>query len=317
MYTLWVVQELTSSQETFVYPLFISDKPDDKIPISSMPGQFRLGINQLSEFLAPLIDQGLASVILFGVINDNAAKNAWGDMADAAHSPVIEGIQLIRAKFPSVYIMSDVCLCEYTDHGHCGILHKDGSLDNSASVSRLTEVASRYAEAGAHCVAPSDMNDCRVAAIKKGLLESQLAHQVAVMAYSAKFHSALYGPFREAAASQPAFGDRKCYQLPPGARGLARRAIHRDLDEGADIILVKPAGSYLDIIRDAKEISPDIVVAAYQVSGEYLSLHAAAEAGVASLKELVFESCEAMVRAGATVIISYYTPNFLQWLSEP
>jgi porphobilinogen synthase len=263
------------------------------------------------------VENGLESVILFGVINDNADKNAFGYMADDATSPVVQGIRLIRAELPSLYVMSDVCLCEYTDHGHCGILQSDGSLDNAASKRRLTEVACRYAEAGAHCVAPSDMNDCRVAAIKEGLSQCGLAHQVAVMAYSAKFHSALYGPFREAAASQPAFGDRKCYQLPPGARGLARRAIQRDLDEGADIILVKPAGNYLDIIRDAKEISPDIVVAAYQVSGEYLTLYMAAEAGVASLRELVFESCEAMIRAGATIIISYFAPNLMQWLSEP
>ncbi|GAM85286.1 hypothetical protein ANO11243_032900 [Dothideomycetidae sp. 11243] len=307
-------QRLT--KETFVYPLFISDKPDDELPIASMPGQSRLGINKLSSYLAPLVAQGLASVILFGVVNDGADKNATGDMADDASSPVVQGIRLIRAQFPSVYVMADVCLCEYTDHGHCGILHSDGSLDNVASVRRLTDVACRYAEAGAHCVAPSDMNDCRVGAIKQGLAKCKLGHQVAVMAYSAKFHSALYGPFREAAASQPTSGDRRCYQLPPGARGLARRAIRRDLDEGADIILVKPAGSYLDIIRDAKEISPDIVVAAYQVSGEYSSLHAAAEAGVGGLKELVFESCEAMVRAGATVIISYFAPNFMKWLSE-
>ena len=303
------------SQENFVYPLFISDEPSDAVPIASMPDQLRLGIDRLDDFMTPLVEKGLASVILFGVINDSTAKDSSGSLADSPHSsPVIDAIKLIRSRFPSVYVMADVCLCEYTSHGHCGILHPDQSLNNTASVRRLTEIAVRYAEAGAHCVAPSDMNDCRVAAIKEGLMERGFGHQVAVMAYSAKFHSVLYGPFRDAAVSPPAFGDRRCYQLPCGARGLARRALVRDLSEGADFVMVKPAGSYLDIIRDAKEIEPNVVVAAYQVSGEYASLYAAAKAGVADLRSLAFESCEAMARAGATVLISYFTPHFLDWL---
>lgn len=291
-----------------MYAVFVSDDPNGESAIQSMPGQLRLGTKALSKHLAPLVAKGLTSVILFGVITVDASKNHWGAEADSPTSPVTESIRWIRTHFPKLYVVADVCLCEYTDHGYCGILNESGRLDNNASLLRLTEVAVSYAQAGAHCVAPSDMNDCRVGAIKNGLQTAGLVHQVAVMSYSAKFHSSLYGPFRAAVASQPSFGNHACYQLPVGARGLARRAIRRDLKEGADIILVKPAGSYLDIIRDAKEISPDIVVAAYQVSGEFTSLHAAAASGVAGLEELATESCEALVRAGVTLIISYLAP---------
>lgn len=280
-----------------------------------MPGQYRVGVHKLARILVPLVAKGLTSVILFGVITTTADKDYRGSMADDSSSPVMIACSAIRADFPDLFVICDVCLCEYTDHGHCGILTDDSSLDNAASVNRLCEVAVRYAEAGAHCVAPSDMNDGRIAAIKQGLVSCGRAHQVSLMSYSAKFHSTMYGPFRDAACSQPTFGDRRCYQLPPGARGLARRAIERDIREGADFVLIKPAGNYLDVIRDACEINPDMVIVAYQVSGEYSMLCAAAEAGVSDLKSLAFESCEAMVRAGATVIISYFTPSFLNWLS--
>ncbi|KAH9823615.1 Delta-aminolevulinic acid dehydratase [Teratosphaeria destructans] len=302
-------------KESFVYPLFISDLSDERSAIPTMPGQLRLGIRRLAEHLEPLVRKGLAAVILFGVISDAANKDPSGTAANDIRTPVIEGIKLIRSQFPELYVICDVCLCEYTDHGHCGILNADGSLDNQNSVRRLVEVAVSYARAGAHCVAPSDMNDTRIAGMKSGLIACGLGHQVSLMSYSAKFHSKLYGPFRDAAASEPAFGDRQSYQLPVGARGLARRAIQRDVQEGADFILVKPAGNYLDIIRDARELDPNVVIAAYQVSGEYASLHAAANAGVGGLRELAHESCEALVRAGATIIISYFTPQFLEWLS--
>jgi len=171
-----------------------------------------------------------------------------------------------------------------------------------------------YAEAGAHCVAPSDMNDGRIRAIKLKLIEAGIAHRVLLMSYSAKFSGCLYGPFREAAGSAPSFGDRRCYQLPPGGRGLARRAIVRDIGEGADIIMVKPASQYLDIISDAKEIGKDMPVAAYQVSGEYAMICAAAQAGVFDRKTMAFESTEGILRAGANIVISYFTPEFLDWL---
>lgn len=298
-----------------IYPLFITDNPNEVTPIPSLPNQNRLGLNRLVSFLNPLVQKGLRSVILFGVPLAPTAKDALGTAADDPEGPVIQAIQLIRRHFPQLFIVADVCLCEYTSHGHCGILRDDGSLNNAMSVERISDVAMAYAHAGAHCVAPSDMNDGRIRAIKLKLIEAGLSHQVNLMSYAAKFSGCLYGPFRDAAGSCPSFGDRKCYQLPPGGRGLARRAIVRDIQEGADIIMVKPASSYLDIISDAKELAKDMPVAAYQVSGEYAMLHAGAKAGVFDLKTMAFESTEGILRAGAGIVISYFTPDFLDWLS--
>lgn len=297
-----------------IYPLFITDNPDEDTPIPSLPGQNRRGLNKLVSFLTPLIAKGLKSVILFGVPLAPTAKDALGTAADDPQGPVIAATRLLRRAFPQLFIICDVCLCEYTSHGHCGILREDGSLNNTLSVDRISDVAMAYAEAGAHCVAPSDMNDGRIRAIKLKLIEAGIAHKVVLMSYSAKFSGCLYGPFRDAAGSCPSFGDRRCYQLPPGGRGLARRAIHRDIAEGADVIMVKPASQYLDIISDAKEIGKDLPVAAYQVSGEFAMIHAAAKAGIFDLKTMAFEATEGILRAGASIVVSYFTPQFLDWL---
>lgn len=299
-----------------IYPLFVSDQPDEEVLIPSLPNQSRRGINKLISHLAPLVHKGLRSVILFGVPIAPHSKDPLGTTADDPDGPVIQTIRLLRVQFPSLFIVADVCLCEYTSHGHCGILHSDGSLDNAQSVDRISDVAMSYALAGAHCIAPSDMNDGRIRAIKLKLIQAGVAHKVVLMSYSAKFSGCLYGPFRDAAGSTPSFGDRKCYQLPPGGRGLARRAIYRDIQEGADIIMVKPASSYLDIISDAKEIGKDLPIAAYQVSGEYAMIHAGAKAGVFDLRAMAFESTEGILRAGATIVVSYFTPEFLVWLSH-
>ncbi|KAF6224165.1 hypothetical protein HO133_010739 [Letharia lupina] len=307
-------RQLTKSM--LIYPLFISDQAEEETLIPSLPNQHRRGINKLIPHLEPLVRKGLRSVILFGVPIAPNVKDALGTAADDPQGPVIQSIRLLRARFPTLFIVADVCLCEYTSHGHCGILRDDGSLNNSLSVDRISDVAMAYAEAGAHCVAPSDMNDGRIRAIKLKLIEAGIAHKVVLMSYSAKFSGCLYGPFRDAAGSCPSFGDRKCYQLPPGGRGLARRAIHRDIQEGADIIMVKPASSYLDIISDAKEIGKDMPIAAYQVSGEFAMIHAAAAAGVFDIKTMAFESTEGILRAGATIVVSYFTPQFLDWLSS-
>lgn len=306
-------RQLTKSM--LIYPLFITDVPDEETPIPSLPNQCRRGVNRLVPFLTPLINKGLRSVMLFGVPTAPGAKDALGTAADDPAGPVIQSIRILRARFPDLYISVDVCLCEYTSHGHCGILREDGTLNNTLSVERLSDVALAYAEAGAHCVAPSDMNDGRVRAIKLKLIEAGISHQVLLMSYAAKFNGCLYGPFRDAAGSCPSFGDRKCYQLPPGGRGLARRAIQRDVGEGADIIMVKPAGTYLDIISDAKELARDLPIAAYQVSGEFAMIHAGAKAGVFDLKSMAIESAEAILRAGAGIMVSYFTPEFLEWLS--
>ena len=298
-----------------IYPIFISDTADEESLIPSLPNIHRYGIRKILPHLDPLVRKGLRAVILFGVPAAPNVKDALGTAADEQSGPVIQTIRLLRAHYPSLFIVADVCLCEYTSHGHCGILRDDGTLNNALSVDRISDVAIAYAQAGAHCVAPSDMNDGRIKAIKLKLIEAGIAHKTVLMSYSAKFSGCLYGPFRDAAGSCPSFGDRQCYQLPPGARGLARRAITRDIQEGADIIMVKPASSYLDIISDAKDIGKNMPIAAYQVSGEYAMIHAGARAGVFDLKAMAFESTEGILRAGASIVLSYFTPEFLDWLS--
>ncbi|KAL5120507.1 Aminolevulinate dehydratase [Pleosporales sp. CAS-2024a] len=307
-------RQLTKSM--LIYPLYVSDEPDEEMLIPSLPNIHRRGLNKIVAHLTPLVEKGLRSVLLFGVPLAPGVKDALGTKADDPKGPVIKAIRLLRRSFPDLFIVADVCLCEYTSHGHCGILRDDGSLNNALSVERVSDVAMAYALAGAHCVAPSDMNDGRIRAIKLKLIEAGIAHQVLLMSYSAKFSGCLYGPFRDAAGSAPSFGDRKCYQLPPGGRGLARRAIVRDISEGADIIMVKPASQYLDIISDAKELGKDMPVAAYHVSGEYAMIHAAAAAGVFNLREMAEEVTKGILRAGASIVISYFTPEFLDWLSN-
>jgi len=296
-----------------MYPIFITDDPDASVVIQSLPNQRRWGVNQLDGFIGPLVKKGLKSVILFGVPL-NCEKDGRGTPADDSNGPVILAIKKLRELYPSLYIACDVCLCEYTSHGHCGLLNSDGTIDMEPSVDRISDVALEYAKAGADCVAPSDMMDGRVKAIKRKLIDAGYGNRCTLMSYSAKFASALYGPFREAAGSAPAFGNRKCYQLPPGGRGLARRAIQRDMAEGADIIMVKPAMPYLDILADASRLAPDHPIACYQVSGEFAMIVAGANAGVYDLRTMAFESTQSMLRAGATLILTYFTPDFLDWL---
>jgi porphobilinogen synthase len=199
-------RQLTKSM--LIYPLFITDNADECTLIPSLPNQYRIGLNVLPRLLDPLVKKGLRSVILFGVPLQETSKDALGTSADDPSGPVMAATRLIRRKFPDLFVIADVCLCEYTSHGHCGILRDDGSLNNELSVDRISDVAIAYAEAGAHCVAPSDMNDGRIRAIKLKLIERGLAHRVVLMSYAAKFSGCLYGPFRDAAGSAPSFGDR-------------------------------------------------------------------------------------------------------------
>ncbi|KAK9457931.1 hypothetical protein V1511DRAFT_454947 [Dipodascopsis uninucleata] len=304
------------SKSSFIYPLFITDNPDEETVIESLPKQKRWGVNAVIPYVKTLVEKGLKAVILFGVPLKEGVKDPYGTAADDPDGPVIQAIKKLRENFPDLFIMCDVCLCEYTSHGHCGVLYEDGTINREESVRRLAAVAVNYAKAGANCVAPSDMIDGRILEIKRGLINAGLAHKCMLMSYSAKFGGSLYGPFRDAAGSAPSFGDRKCYQLPTGGRGLARRAIRRDLAEGADAIMVKPSTFFLDIVSDAKEIAEDVPICVYQVSGEYAMLYAAAEKGVFDLKAMAFEACYGCLRAGATLIISYFTPEFLEWLDE-
>lgn len=302
-----------------MYPVFVVDGVDVQQEIGAMPNQYRFSADEkLCSFLAPLVELGLRSVLLFGVIDDASKKDELASEATKDAAPVIRATKLVRARFPSLLVAVDLCLCAYTSHGHCGIFKTVAGqqvLDNDASVTRIADIAEAYARAGAHVIAPSDMMDCRIRGIKERLHHIGMENMVSVMAYSAKFASAFYGPFREAAHSAPAFGDRKAYQLPPGSRGLALRALKRDIKEGADIIMVKPAMAYLDIIRDADNLGSGLPIAAYHVSGEYAMLFAAGQAGSIDLKSAVLESFTAMRRAGVTIIISYFTPSFLQWRS--
>ncbi|CAB4020988.1 delta-aminolevulinic acid dehydratase, partial [Paramuricea clavata] len=235
-----------------IYPIFITDEENSLEPIKSLPGQYRIGTERLAEFLQPLINKGLRSVLLFGVPT-KFEKDYGGSSATDPKSPVLVGIQKLRSLFPDLLILCDVCLCAYTDNGHCGILNEDGSLNSARSNHRLAEVAVAYAKAGCHVVAPSDMNDGRIGMIKQKLSENSLDTKVSVMSYSAKFCSKFYGPFRDAAQSAPSQGDRSCYQLPPGSMGLAMRAVERDVNEGADMLMVKPGLPYLDVVRKTKD----------------------------------------------------------------
>eukprot|EP00158_Paraphelidium_tribonemae_P003966 Partr_v1_DN26493_c1_g2_i1_m24132 putative delta-aminolevulinic acid dehydratase len=308
---------ITVSAKNLMYPIFLCETPGAIEDIPSMPEQKRVGTNQLVPFLKPLVDMGLASIILFGVISSEQ-KDDCGTMADHEQGIVCKAIKLCKSAFPDLLVACDVCLCPYTSHGHCGILDKDGRIDNLASIRRLAAVSHAYALAGADIVAPSDMMDGRVGAIKELLVQSKLYTTTSVMSYSAKFASSFYGPFRDAAKSAPSFGDRKCYQLPPGARGLAKRAVIRDVEEGADIIMVKPGYPYLDVVREASDLAPNHPIAVYQVSGEYSMLyHAGFTHNLLDIRQGVIESIEAYMRAGATIIITYWTPQMLKWLADP
>ncbi|XP_072045112.1 delta-aminolevulinic acid dehydratase-like [Amphiura filiformis] len=311
----WQCVNTSIDATNLIYPLFIIENPDGEEAIDAMPGQSRLGIGRLQAFLQPLIEKGLKTVLLFGVLSE-LGKDDRGCNADSQSSPVIGAIKTLRKCFPQLQIACDLCLCAYTDHGHCGILRPDGTIHNAESCKRLAEVALSYAQAGCDIIAPSDMMDGRIGAIKQILHSHGLGSKVAVMSYSAKFASNFYGPFRSAAKSAPSSGDRKCYQLPPGSRGLASRAVDRDVAEGADMLMVKPGMPYLDIVRQVKDKYPDLPLAVYHVSGEYAMLYHASQHGAFELKAVVMESMTAMRRAGADIIITYYTPLLLDWLRE-
>ncbi|EDW72821.1 uncharacterized protein Dwil_GK16976 [Drosophila willistoni] len=291
-----------------MYPVFIVSHDDDVQPIASMPGISRFGINKLREHLEPLVPQGLKSVLLFGVVEGNL-KDEMATHADSAENPVVRAIPKLRKWFPELLIACDVCICPYASHGHCGLLGETG-LENGPSIKRIADIAVAYGKAGAHIVAPSDMMDNRVKAIKQALIDANL-NSVSLLAYSAKFASNFYGPFREAAQSAPKFGDRRCYQLPSGSRNLAMRAVQRDVSEGADMLMVKPGMPYLDILRQTKDTYPYHTLYVYQVSGEYAMLYHAAQAGSFDLREAVLESMKGFRRAGADCIITYYTPYLL------
>ncbi|MDF2885933.1 MAG: Porphobilinogen synthase [Lacrimispora sp.] len=305
-----MVRETRVSRESLVYPLFAVDGEGIVEEIPSMEGQYRYSVDQLFVILDKLTAAGVNKVILFGI---PAHKDSCGSQAYDDNGIVQHTVRYIREFYPSVYIITDVCMCEYTSHGHCGIL--DGEyVDNDQTLEYLNRIAVSHAKAGAHMVAPSDMMDGRINAMRLALDEAGFVN-VPIMAYSAKYASAFYGPFREAAGSAPAFGDRKSYQMDYHNRKEALKEVEIDVAEGADIVMVKPALSYLDIIREVSD-STDVPVAAYSVSGEYSMIKAAAKAGYMDEEKTVCESAISIFRAGADILITYFAMDLARYMDE-
>ncbi|MCS6950086.1 MAG: porphobilinogen synthase [bacterium] len=306
-----MVQESSLSTNDFIYPVFVQEGRGRRDPIGAMPGQYRLSVDQLSAEVEQLSTLGVPAVLLFGIA---AYKDARASYATQRDGVVPQAIRAIKAVNPDLVVMTDVCVCAYTQHGHCGILREDGYVDNDASLEVLAEMALAHAEAGADVVAPSAMMDGQVAAIRERLDEEGFT-ETAIMAYSAKYASAFYGPFREAADSAPQFGDRRSYQMdPPNAREAVREVL-ADVQQGADIVMVKPGLAYLDVVRLVRE-AVDLPLAVYNVSGEYSMLKAAAERGWIDERAVGLEMLTAFRRAGADLIITYLAKEAAEWLKD-
>jgi len=304
-----MVRETSLRIDDFVYPLFAVHGRGVREPISSMPGQYRLSIDELLKECKDAASMGIPAVLLFGLPRD---KDPRGTEAYAEDGIIQQAVRAVKDTIPDLLVITDVCLCEYTSHGHCGVV-EDGMVKNDPSLELIARTAVSHAEAGADMVAPSDMMDGRVGAIREALDEASLV-ETPIMAYSAKYASCFYGPFREAAQSTPQFGDRRSYQMDP-ANGLeAMREIALDVEEGADIILVKPAMPYLDIIQRARQ-EFNLPIAAYQVSGEYSMIVAAARNGWLDLDGAMVESLTSIKRAGADLIITYFAKTMAKRLS--
>jgi porphobilinogen synthase len=295
-----LVRETRLSADQLILPLFVTEGARIRREVGSMPGVFQLSVDEAVEEARAAADEGVAAVLLFGL---PPHKDDIGSGAYAANGPVQEAIRAIRRELPQVVVITDVCLCEYTSHGHCGII-ADGDIANDATVELLARSALSHAQAGAHIVAPSDMMDGRVGAIRRELDAHGFEH-VAIMAYAAKYCSGFYGPFREAADSTPQFGDRRSHQMDPANAGEALREVELDIAEGADIVMVKPAMPYLDIVWRVKERF-QYPTAAYQVSGEYAMIKAAAANGWIDEERAMMESLVGIRRAGADMIITYF-----------
>ncbi len=303
-----MVRETRLSPDDLVWPLFVVGGKDVRRPIEAMPGQFQLSIDRLLEAAREAQDLGIPGVILFGVPD---RKDALGTSAYAADGIVQRAVRALKDKLPGLAVITDVCLCQYTDHGHCGVVEQ-GRIHNDATLELLARTAVSHAKAGADLVAPSDMMDGRVGEIREALDENGF-EEVAILAYSAKYCSAFYGPFRTAADSAPKFGDRRSYQMDPANALEALREVTMDIEEGADIVMVKPALAYLDVIQRVRQ-EFDLPVAAYNVSGEYAMVKAAEEQGWLDGKRAMMETLTAIKRAGADLILTYFAPEAARWL---
>ena len=303
------VSENSLDIKKFVYPLFIRFGVDVKEPISSMPGCFNISLDHLKREVEYIVSLGITGVLLFGIPE---MKDAVGSDCYSDDGIIQEAIKVIKDTAPDLYVITDICLCEYTDHGHCGIV-ENGVINNDETIKLLGESALTHVQAGADMVAPSAMMDGQVKAIRSLLDAGSLTH-IPIMGYSAKYSSAFYGPFREAADSTPSFGDRKAYQMDPSNRRMALEEVESDIKEGADIVMVKPALSYLDVIHEVRQ-KYNKPLAAYNVSGEYSLIKAAAEKGWVDEKSATLEVLTSISRAGADMIISYHAKDVAQWLA--
>jgi porphobilinogen synthase len=298
-----MVRETALSPDDFIYPLFVTFGSGVRKPISSMPGCYQESVDRVVEHATEIHSLGIPSIILFGIPEE---KDDSGSGAYADDGVVQNAIRAVKNAVPDLYVITDVCMCEYTRHGHCGIV-KGGDVDNDATLPLLAREALSHARAGADMVAPSDMMDGRVAEIREAL-DAEGFSAVPIMSYAAKYASAFYGPFREAAESAPLFGDRRSYQMDPANRREALREVALDVEEGADIVMVKPALSYLDVISDVRSAF-DVPVAAYNVSGEYSLVKAAAQLGWIDEQRVMMEILTSIKRAGADLILTYFAKD--------
>ena len=305
-----MVRETRISKDALIYPMFFEEGENILEEIESMPGQYRMSIDRCDGIIKELLDAGVHSVILFGIPKH---KDDVGSEAYHNHGIVQEAIRYIKKNFPDIYVIADVCMCEYTSHGHCGIL-KNMDVDNDSTIKYLAKIALSQVEAGADMVAPSDMMDGRVSEIRK-VLDENGYQNIPIMAYSAKYASAFYGPFRMAADSAPAFGDRKSYQMDVHNVREALKEVEDDILEGADIVMVKPAMSFLDIVTKVKEIT-DVPVAAYSVSGEYAMVKSAAKNGFIDEEKIICEMAVSAFRAGADIYITYYAKELSKCIEK-
>jgi porphobilinogen synthase len=303
-----MVRENRPSVDNFIYPLFIAEGIQEAVEISSMPGQYRWPVSKIAAEAEQIAKLGIPAVLLFGIPD---FKDSVGSEAYNPNGVVQAAVREIKRAVPELVVVTDVCLCEYTDHGHCGILDTNGYVVNDPTLDLLAKMSLSHAEAGADIIAPSDMMDGRVAAIRQAL-DTNAFSNTPIMAYSAKYASGFYGPFREAAASAPSFGDRRSYQMDPPNSREALREVELDVQEGADMIMVKPALPYLDVIAKVRE-RYDLPLAAYNVSGEYSMLKAAARAGWLDEERVIRETLTAIKRAGADMIITYHAKEAAKW----
>ncbi|MBX3443006.1 MAG: porphobilinogen synthase [Planctomyces sp.] len=309
-----LVRETRLSPDDFLLPLFVRHGRDQRVPISSMPGHAQLSVDRLLPEIREIESLGIPGVILFGIPEH---KDATGSDAWADNGIVQQALGAIREAGTTLLLAADVCLCEFTDHGHCGVVREIGGrtdVDNDSTLELLVRESVSFARAGADLVAPSGMMDGMIAAIRDGLDQAGFSH-LPIMSYAAKYASGFYGPFREAAESTPQFGDRRSYQMDPANANEALRETALDVAEGADVLMVKPAISYLDVIRRVKQAHPDVPLAAYNVSGEYAMVKAAAERGWIDEQRVTLEILTSLKRAGADLLITYHAKDACRWLA--